>query len=53
MFRHKGKRINYTHNLRLSFVAGLVIVSEVMQLQVLTSFLDTCPFELDSTIYHQ
>ncbi|WP_093363513.1 YoaK family protein [Sphingobacterium wenxiniae] len=41
MFRHKGKRRNYTHNLKLasmlSFVAGLVNVSGVMQLQVLTT----------------
>ncbi|ERJ61372.1 YoaK family protein [Sphingobacterium paucimobilis] len=41
MFRHKGKRRNYTHNLRLasmlSFVAGLVNVTGVMQLQVLTT----------------
>src|SRR5690606_23925302 len=41
MFRHEGKKRTYTHNLRLasmlSFVAGLVNVSGVMQLQVLTT----------------
>ncbi len=41
MFRHKGKRRNFTHNLRLasmlSFVAGLVNVTGVMQLKVLTT----------------
>lgn len=41
MFRHKGKSRTYTHNLRLasmlSFVAGMVNISGVMALSVLTT----------------
>ncbi len=41
MFRHKGKSRTYTHNLRLaamlSFVAGMVNISGVMALNVLTT----------------
>lgn len=41
MFRHKGKSRTYTHNLRLasmlSIVAGMVNVTGVMALQVLTT----------------
>lgn len=41
MFRHKGKSRTYTHNLRLaamlSFVAGMVNISGVMALNILTT----------------
>lgn len=41
MFRHKGKRRTYSHNLRLasilSFVAGIVNVTGVLALKILTT----------------
>src|SRR5690606_16843836 len=41
MFRHKGKRRSYTHNLKLasmlSFVAGLVNIAGILSVGVLTT----------------
>jgi uncharacterized membrane protein YoaK (UPF0700 family) len=41
MFRHKGKRRTYSHNLRLasmlSFIAGMVNISGVLSVKILTT----------------